>query len=479
MKFHVMARVALVFAVAVLSVPRPAHARNPHCAGGIQYVVGGLRDNEKGLTEDYLRQMNKAVQQLEMCATEDPADYEALGYLGWAYAELDSAGPAGKAFQKSIEGLTAKGDKKKAEWATQNRDSYWLKALNDGVQKINDAQQAYPEFIKPAENDADKTLKEEAQKKYEAAIVSLTRASLLRPGQPQNMRNLGSVYAFMGDYKTAMALFQKGLEMAPGDTTLAQSLKTVRTNYANQLIDEKKYDEAVAYFTELVKAEPGNSDLQLGLASALFSRASTKDGDARKADYRAAGDAYAKAGELKGTDADLHFNSALAYQKCGDQAKAETQWRASLKIRPDDPDALSALAETLAELKKFDEAVNVLRQAVLANPKNKLLHRQLGAIYNKAGNNQKSTEELLVFLALHQGQVVDNPAAAAKGAKPGSAAAGTLASLGPPDQINRWEGDGQKYETWFYWSKNQALHFGAEGALASKSDWGSTGTAKK
>jgi tetratricopeptide (TPR) repeat protein len=478
-KFHVMARVAFVFAVAVLFVPRPAHARNPHCAGGIQYVVGGLRDNEKGLTEDYVRQMNKAVQQLEMCATEDPADFEAIGYLGWAYAELDSAGPAGRAFQKSIEGLTAKGDKKKAEWATQNRDSYWLKALNDGVQKINDAQQAYPEFIKPAENDADKTLKEEAQKKYEAAIVSLTRASLLRPGQPQNMRNLGSVYAFMGDYKTAMTAFQQGLEMAPGDTMLAQSLKTVRTNYANQLIDEKKYDEAVAYFTDLVKAEPGNSDLQLGLASALFSRASTKDGDAKKADYRAAGDAYAKAGELKGNDADLHFNSALSYQKCGDQAKAEVQWRASLKIRPDDPDALSALAETLAELKRFDEAVNVLRQAVLASPKNKLLHRQLGAIYNKAGNNPKSTEELLVFLALHQGQVVDNPAAVAKAAKPGSAAASTFASLGPPDQINRWEGDGQKYETWFYWSKNQALHFGAEGVMASKSDWGSTGTAKK
>src|SRR6185369_11766785 len=79
-----------------------ASARNPHCAGGIQYVVQGLRDKDRGMSEDYQREMNKAVDQLTTCSTEDPADLEAVGYLGWALAELDSCGPAGAAFQKSI-----------------------------------------------------------------------------------------------------------------------------------------------------------------------------------------------------------------------------------------------------------------------------------------------------------------------------------------------------------------------------------------
>ena len=65
----------------------PAEARNPHCAGGIQYVVQGLNDKNKGNFDDYKREMQKAVQQLEQCASEDPADLEAVGYLGWAYAE--------------------------------------------------------------------------------------------------------------------------------------------------------------------------------------------------------------------------------------------------------------------------------------------------------------------------------------------------------------------------------------------------------
>src|SRR5215467_11759845 len=119
---------ALLLATTLTGV---AEARNPHCAGGIQYVVQGTRDKEKGNLEDYQREMNKAVQQLEQCATEDPADYEATAYLGWAYAELDSAGPAGKWFDVAIKGLASKNDVKKKEWAESNRNSYWAKKVNE------------------------------------------------------------------------------------------------------------------------------------------------------------------------------------------------------------------------------------------------------------------------------------------------------------------------------------------------------------
>ena len=68
--------VALVSLAGILA-PRSSEARNPHCAGGIQYVVGGLRDKGNGNLEDYQRQMQKAIQQLESCAVEDTIDYEA------------------------------------------------------------------------------------------------------------------------------------------------------------------------------------------------------------------------------------------------------------------------------------------------------------------------------------------------------------------------------------------------------------------
>lgn len=468
-------RFVAVLAIAAALFAGVAEARNPHCAGGIQYVVQAMHDKDKGNADDYQREIMKAVGQLEQCSTEDPADLEALGYLGWAYAEVDSCGPAGVAFQKAVDGLKTK-DPKKADWVRNNRDSYWAGKFNDGISKINAAQEAYPDFGKAPENDADKTLHDEAKKNYDAAITSLTRASLLKPGNAQTMRNLGSVYAFMGDYRTAEGVFREGLKSAPDDSALAASLKSVRTGYAAQLLEQKKYDEAVSFYNELLKSDPNSSDLYLGLADAYFKRAADAHGDAAKPDYKLAGAAYAKAASLKPADADLPFNAALAFQNAGEWPSAETQWRACLKLRPNDVDAMSALGQTLSEQKKYDEAVKVLQGGVMANPKNKVLHRQLGAVYTKMQNNLKSTEELMVYLALQNGTPVADAAKAAQGAPAGSVAAKTLASMGTPEEVIPWEVDQQKIESWFYWSKNLAFHF-QNGALYGKSDWSTTGAA--
>ena len=61
-------------------------ARNEHCAGGIQYVVGGLKDKQKGNTDDYLRQMNKAVQQLQAQIAQRDAG------VAWIFAVVGALG---------------------------------------------------------------------------------------------------------------------------------------------------------------------------------------------------------------------------------------------------------------------------------------------------------------------------------------------------------------------------------------------------
>jgi tetratricopeptide (TPR) repeat protein len=456
-------------AVTLAALAGVAEARNPHCAGGIQYLNIGMNDKNRGNMEDYQREIGKAVDQLRQCANEDPADLEALGYLGWALAEVDSARAAGEAFEKAMAGLRPK-DPKRADWVAQNRDSYWATAFNDGIAKINSAQGAYPDFMKKPENDADQTLKTEARKYYDQALRSLTRASLLKPGDAKTVRNLGSVYAFMGEFQQAESTFREGLKFAPGDSTLQQSVKNARANLASQLIDEKKFDQAIGFFGELIKGDANSSDLQLGLADAYFKRAQSKEGEARRPDFRLAGEAYAAAARLKAGDADLNFNAALAYQNGGDMKSAEPLWRETLKLRPDDVDAISALGACLADLGNFDQAVQVLWGGVNREPKNKILHRQLGAVYTKAGNNQKSSEELMVYLALQNGQPVADPLSASKSAKPGTARAQTLASGGTPDEVTPWEIQGEKVETWFYWTKKQAFHFKGD-ALYLKSDW--------
>jgi Flp pilus assembly protein TadD len=449
-----------------------AEARNPHCAGGIQYVVQAMRDRDKGNTDDYKREINKAVQQLQQCATEDPADGEAIGYLGWAYCEVDSPGPAGQAFDASIKALQAKGDLKKVDWVTTNRNSYWARWFNDGISKIQDAQKIYPDYCKKAEGDEAK-LKEEANKNYQAAEASLNKAALLSPNDPRTARNLASVYALRCDYPKAQAILEKALQASPNDSSLTDALRSVKMNGANDAMNSQNYDAAIATYSDETKRNPTNSDAWISLASAQFNKAqSLKDGDAAKpATFRLAADAYAKASDLKPTESDLAFNAALSYQNAGDKDKSATYWDKAVKLKPDDTDAKSAYAAVLVELNRCNDAIQVLHPAVVAKPEDQNLHRQLGAIYTKCGNSAKGTEEFMIYLTLSKGKATPDAAASAKAAKQGSDAAKTLATEGVPDKVVQWEADQQKWETWFYWSKKKAYHFGAGGTLSQKSDW--------
>lgn len=447
-----------------------AEARNPNCAGGIQYLSQAMKDQKAGNIEDYEREISKAVQRLEMCSSEDPEDFEAIGYLAWAYAEVDSNCPAGEAFKRAIVGLTAKGDKKKADIVVNNRESYWATAFNDGIAKINAAQDAYPDFSQAPADEADKTLKAEAEKSYGQALKSLQRASCLKPGDPRTTRNLGTVHAYMGDFASAEKILKDGMAVAPNDSDLVSTLRSVQSSAALRMVADQKYDDAIGYYQALTQESAGDGGLWMGLADAHFKRAQAREGDARKADFGAAGAAFGKAATLRPDDADLPFNAALAYQNAGNYPAAEGQWRTTLKRRPDDPDAESALGATLAELNKFDEAIQHVHKAVTLDSKNKSRHRQLGAVYTKAGNNSKATEELMVFLALQNGQPVADVAAQVAKAPSGSDAARLKAELGDPEGIYLWDAEGERYESWFYWAKSAAQHFKG-GSKVQRSDW--------
>jgi tetratricopeptide (TPR) repeat protein len=449
----------------------PAWARNPHCAGGIQYLTQAMNDKAKpdgaGM-DDYRREIRKAVEQLEQCSKEDPNDLEALGYLAWAYAEVDSMCKAGQAFDQAITAMKTK-DPKKIDMVQTNRESYWATSFNKAIASIGQAQDLYNPYTKKPENAAEEGKKAEAKKKYDDALANLDRAKCLKPSDPRTLRNLGTVHAFMGDYGTAEKYFREGLAAAPGDSDLTALLKQTRSNQASALIDAGKYDEAEAFYATLVKEEPKNGDLWSGLGDARFSKAkNAKDDAAKKADYKLAGEAYTKASELNPTSAELAFNSALCYENAQEWALSEAQWRKTLEVRKEDAEAMNELSVVLVEQKKYPEAITVARKAVSLDPKDKNRHRQLGAIYSKASDNLHSKQALLAYLALDKGKPADAPG-------PSSGAAGTklAASAGKPDQILLWEAEGQKYETWFYWSKGLAYHFGG-GTQLEKTDWGSS-----
>src|SRR5262249_51323266 len=154
-------------------------------------------------------------------------------YLGWAYSQVDSFRPAGKAFQAAIDGLSTQTDKKKLDFAVTNRKSYWAEQFNKGINSINTAQ----------------TLDGDAKAKaFDEALGRLNNALALIPNDPTTLRNIGTVYALKGDYVQAETYFVEGKKHAENDTTFDVAIRQARTGRAGQLLDDKKYDEAIAYY---------------------------------------------------------------------------------------------------------------------------------------------------------------------------------------------------------------------------------------
>lgn len=461
MKHRVIAAVGVALGLALAGA---AEARNPHCAGGIQYVVQGMRDKEKGNQEDYQRQMKKAVEQLTTCVAEDPADAEAIGYLGWAHAENGDFAAAGKAFQQAIAGLEAKGDKKKVDWVRNNLESYWIGQYNPAVNEIKASQEIYADYLKTPSED-EKPLHAEAGKKLDTAIQNLKAARLLKPDDPTTARMLGTALMLKGEFTEADQVLREALSRKPDDPEIKEALSASRTRHASRLLDEKKFDEAIQYYTELSTSSPGEASLFAGLGEAYMKRAQTRDGEARAADWKKSGESYAKAAALMPDDADMQFMAGQGYSNGGDYATSEKHWREAVRLKPEDMDAVSALAQALTELKKNDEAVGVVLSALDRDPRNKTLHQRLGGIYSKMGNNDASYKAMVVYLAMQRGTKADKPTAPG-----GSAAATTLSAQGAPEEVFAWEADGEKYETWLYYGKKTAHTFKG-GVSVVKSDW--------
>src|SRR5262249_42337429 len=175
------------------------------------------------------------------------------------------------------------------------------------------------------------------------------------------------------------------------------------------------------------------------------------------------------------------FMAGQSLRNAGELGAAEKYWRVAVKNKPDDVDALLGLARTLSDQQRGADALTVLNDALKNSPEpNKDIFHELGSTYAKLNNNAKSTEMMIMYLALSRGQTVADVPARTKGVKAGSGAASVLASQGPPDAIYDWESDGKKLQTWVYKSKHVGYTFdSATLTLQQKSDWSTVDTAKK
>lgn len=419
-----------------------AVARNFHCAGGIQYVIQGTKEKDKGNFEDAKRIFGKAVAQLSTCVKEDPNDNESWSYLGWAYAEMDSAEESGRAFDEAEKRLAA--DPKALTRAVQNRESYWVTYYNQGLQKYKDADAIIP--VKDILNSTDPKVAD-AKAKLAESEVFFHKAVKLSPKKGAAYNNLAIVLALQGKFPEASAVIDQGLAIDPGNQDLKARKDNMRTNQVTEKLKNGDYDGALALLDQILVTTPNDYATLVQGAQTAFEYAQKleekKDAGA-KAQFARAQAYYGRAATAAADAAnkrDMIYNQAIAAQNAG----------------------------------AYLESAKLVFGLVQDNPKDKALHGMLRSAYDRMGSKKKADDEVWVILGLNDNAVAvpEVTAYLAKVVK-SSDAGKTLAAQGAPDEVRQFKSGETQIDIWYYWSKKLTFAF-AGGRQVGMANFGEFG----
>jgi tetratricopeptide (TPR) repeat protein len=405
-----------------------AHARNFHIAGGIQYVVQGLKEKEKGNLEDANRIFGKAVRELTIGTTEDPKDGEAFGYLGWAYAELDSAEKAGAAFDQAMVKLA--NDPKKLKQVSDNREHYWVVYYNAGLQRYKDADQIVP--LKDLLGSTDPKAAD-ARAKLEQSAIEFRKAIAILPSKAEAYNNMAVVLALQGRFDDAAAVVDQGLKVDPENENLKARKDSMYNNVVVKLLEEGKYDEAVAQLEKSLERNPTDYGLLGRIAQTSYEHGQKldekKDATGAKTAYDKAVVYFGRAAEQAPADSlkrDMRYNQAVAAQAGGD----------------------------------VQTAAKVLFDLVQEHPKDATLHKMLRGSYEKLGQKKKADEQIWVVLGMaDNSSPVADVAAYTSTVGKASDAGKTLAAQGAPEEVRQFASGETKVDVWYYWQKKRVYAF--------------------
>ncbi|MFN0107723.1 MAG: tetratricopeptide repeat protein [Blastocatellia bacterium] len=189
-----------------------------------------------------------------------------------------------------------------------------------------------------------------ATNKLDEALPAFDEALKREPKNAAALLYRAEVFIAKNKLAEAAADLRAALVIEPNPRT--------KLRLAALLAQAKQFDAAIVLFQEVVNAEPENSDARTGLTAALI--------DSGKAD-----DAVAQLEQLIKTEPNRAvLRAQLAELLLPKQPeKALAQYRAAAELEPKNANHHVGVASALVKLKKFQQAVDVLKPVLSANPK--------------------------------------------------------------------------------------------------------------
>jgi Tfp pilus assembly protein PilF len=169
----------------------------------------------------------------------------------------------------------------------------------------------------------------------------------------------------------------------------------------NALIQEEKYDEAIAVFGEFQAGNPDLYQVRLNIATAYLKKGDTA---AAEEEFKAVLDKILEVhGDLmqdKATAVRAYAGLGELFLKKGDLETGQEYFREALKISPEDEAAAYNVGEIFFSNQQIDEAIEYLELAAKIKKDWPKPYHKLGFVYLNKGEFDKALENFKKFIEL-------------------------------------------------------------------------------
>lgn len=234
------------------------------------------------------------------------------------------------------------------------------------------------------------------QKNINVSMIYTQLALYMRPNQQLALVMLGELYDAIKKRDKAIEAYSRVPENSP-------LRNDVDIQLASDLDDLERTDEALAKLDEVIARDPNKFQAFSTKGSILYAHERWNEA------AKTLSLALARVKEKKRRHWVVYYYRGMSYERAGEWAKAEPDFKMALKLRPAQPSVLNYLGYSWIDRgENLDEAIEMVKQAAKLRPRDGYIIDSVGWAFYRLGKYKQAVKALERAVKLRPGDPTIN-----------------------------------------------------------------------